>query len=127
MAWAAHFYSYAGFLNGRWYCAALILTVVSIVPLISLFVKVKRGRPLLDTWPLFWSKVLHHCPRIVASSMTIAFACMMIAFVRQILGSKGLVLDQFQTAALAIFASAGFSYAVTLLYTRNLDGLVFLE
>jgi hypothetical protein len=116
--WTAHCYSYVGAVARLWVTYLLVFTFIASLPLFSLFWNVVRGNVSSKIWPLFWAKALARCPRLVAAFMSVAWILMVVALIRHIFGNESL-MDQFQTAALAILASATLCYDVTLLRTTK--------
>jgi hypothetical protein len=93
--------------------AASIAAAVLCVPLVALFIRLKREKGSDEIWPRFWHTVLERCPRWIWGAGFIAWLLGMLAFVRGIFGAEQSPLI-FQSAFVLIPISAALSYAVTL-------------
>jgi hypothetical protein len=93
-----------------------VTTFALCLPLVVLFVRVKKGVPQQEAWHRFWESAVKHCPRWVWSSMTIAWFLGILSVVRTFLGHD-FTAASFHTAWLLMPAGAALSYAVTLVRT----------
>ncbi len=113
-----HVASYAhevprSFLNAAW-VAAILLSI----PLILLFLRVKKEKSHEQTWPRFWNAVIEYCPRWIWGTMSIAWLLAMLSFVRGIFGAEPAPMV-FHSAIVLIPISAALSYSVTLVRRVN--------
>lgn len=103
------------FLSGAWVAA-----VVLCVPLILLFVRLRKEKSAEPVWPHFWNTVIARCPRWIWGSMSIAWLLAMGAFVLSILGYETSPMV-FQSAVVLIPIAAALSYSGTLVRQQRSD------
>jgi hypothetical protein len=96
------------FLSGAWIAAGVLC-----VPLVVLFVRLKKESSAEQVWQRFWNTVIECCPRCIWGCMSVAWLAAMLEFVRSIFG-YGSAPMVFQTAIVLIPISAALSYSVTL-------------
>jgi hypothetical protein len=101
--------------QGAFYITSLV-TLILCLPLVALFVRVKKGVRQEEAWPRFWDGALRYCPRWIWGSMTVAWFLAMLSFARTFLGHEFTPVS-FQTAWFLMPAGAALSYAVTLART----------
>ena len=113
-----HVASYArevsrSFLNAAWVAAVLLS-----IPLILLFLRLRKEKGDEQAWHRFWNAVIEYCPRWIWGSMSIAWLLAMISFVRGIFGA-GPASMVFHSAIVLIPIAAALSYSVTLVRRAN--------
>jgi hypothetical protein len=111
-----HVISYKQELSAQAFYLALVPTILLCIPLVLLFLRVKKKGGIEDVWQRFWYSALRYCPRWIWGSMTVAWCIGVLSFIRTIFGHQ-LTISCFRTAWLMIPAGAALSYAVTLART----------
>lgn len=112
-----HVASYRQEISAERYYLALGSTLLLCLPLVLLFLRVKKESSPENVWPRFWNRVIEHCPRWIWGSMTIAWLLCALSVIRMLLGYE-FTSSSFRTAWLLMLAGAPLSYAVTLVRSR---------
>jgi len=84
MAALLHAFSYIrempkSYLTALWFAAAILC-----IPLVLLFVRLKKENTYQEVWHPFWTKVIERCPRWIWASTSIAWLLAMFSFGRSI-------------------------------------------
>lgn len=108
-----HALSYSRDLPRAYLHASCIAAAALCVPLVVLFIRLKKEKSTEEIWSRFWNTVIERCPRWIWGAMTIAWLLAMLSFVRGIFGDEPAPMA-FQSAMVLIPISAALSYSVTL-------------
>lgn len=110
---AGHILSYSHDLPHVYLYASWIAAAALCVPLVVLFIRLKKEKSVEEIWSRFWNTVTERCPRWIWGAMTIAWLLAMLSFVRSIVGQEPAAMT-FQSALVLIPISAALSYSITL-------------
>jgi hypothetical protein len=96
------------FLTAAWLAAAALC-----VPLVLLFVRIKKEKSSEEVWRRFWNSVIERCPRWIWGSMSVAWFLAIFTFIRGVFTREPAPMT-FHSALVLMPIAAALSYSVTL-------------